>query len=101
MKGVPGHGVGARPDSHGAGEKGDSEAWFGGVRVSTALHGCTRQYSWATRSFGKASDLGENLEGFLPSVSPTRPRPSPTQRLSDGRPQDTTDYPHMAVSLST
>ena len=48
IKGVPAHGVGARPASHGAGERGDFKAWFGGVRVSTALHGCTRQYSCAT-----------------------------------------------------
>ena len=63
-KGVPGHGVGARPASHGAGEKGDSGAWFGGVRVSTALHGCTRQYS-----------CEESLEGFLPRVIPDSPTP--------------------------
>ena len=51
MKEVPGHGVGARPAPHGAGERGDFKAWFGDVRVSTALHGCTRQCSCAARSF--------------------------------------------------
>ena len=64
MKGLPGHGVGARPAPHGAGEKGHSEAWFGGVRVSAVLYGCTRQYSCATRSFVSGLRLGGKPGGF-------------------------------------
>ena len=71
---------------------------YGWVRRSTAVPG-----SAAVRHdrSAKASGLGESLEGLLPKISPTRPRPSPTQRLSDKRPQDTTEFTHMAVTLST
>ena len=65
MKGVPDHGVGALPAPHDAGEKGDSKDWFDGVRVGTALHGCTRQHSCATRSFGQGLRLGTKPGGFL------------------------------------
>ena len=59
----------------------------GRVRRSTAVPG-----SKAVRHdrSAKASVLGQNLEGFLPRASSTRPRPSPTQRLSDKSPQGTT-----------
>ena len=100
MKGVPDHGAGARPAPT-AQAKGGSKVRFeahGWVRRSTAVLDSTAVRR--DRS-AKASDLGENLEGFLPRVSPTGPRPSPTQGLSDERPQDTTDYPQMVVSPST
>ena len=84
--------VRARPAPHGAGVRGGAPRFGlmgnGRVRCSTAVPDSTAVRH--DRS-AKASGLGQSPEGFLPKVSPTRPRPSPTQRLSDKHPQDTTE----------
>ena len=85
-----------------------AQAKGGTPRLGLVVYGWVRRYTAVPDSAAvrhdrsaKAPVLEKSLEGFLPRVSPTRPRPSPTQRLSDKRPQDTTDYPHMVESLST
>ena len=70
------------------GEARSGSAVYGWVRRSTAVPGNTAvRHDRSAKSF----ILRQGLEGFPPSVSSTRPRPSPTQRLGDKRHEDTTE----------